>query len=469
MRRLRPAGLLAFLSASACAAPAQTLQLTDCAVPGLEVAGRCGSYQAWEDREARQGRRISLNIVVIPAQRGPRREDPVLYLAGGPGASATASIPGNYRVLAEINQTRDLVFIDVRGTGQSHPLSCPLLDDSAGLQVYFDDLFQDDYVRACLAGLDADPSFYTNPMAMDDLDEVRAALGYRQVNLFGASGGTRAAQVYMKRHPGSIRAVVLHGVAPMDGEIPLAAPKAMEAAIVALFGRCVAEPTCRSSYPRLAAEWEQVKTAFAGGPVRATVTDERTGRRGEVRISQGVFADGIRHLMYGMGAARILPELIHRASRGDYSLFAERELGTRLNYQNILAYGAYLSYTCAEDLAFVTEADVRRATEATFLGDYRVRRQLAACRLWPKGKGVDPDYQQPVRSTIPTLLISGDVDVATPAADGERVARHLSRSRHVVFPNQSHAPANPACMARLMTEFFETRDPGGLDVGCVGR
>lgn len=435
----------------------------------MAVAAQCGSHEVWEDRVARKGRRITLNLVVIPAQDGSRREDPVFYLAGGPGAAATAGIPGNYRILGAVNRSRDLVFIDVRGTGGSHPLRCPLLDDSASLQVYFDDLFQEPYVRDCQARLDADVSLYTNPIAMDDLDEVRAGLGYRQINLFGASGGTRAAQVYMKRHPSSIRAAVLHGVVPMDAEIPLAAPRAMEQAMQALLARCAGDTACRLAYPRLGADWEAAKAAFASGPVRAVITDRRTGRSGEVRMSQGVFADGIRHIMYSVEAARSLPEMIHRASRGDFGLFAERELLTRLGYQNILAYGAYLSYTCAEDLAFVTEDDVRRATDGTFLGDYRVRRQLAACRLWPRGKGVDADYQQPVRSATPTLLLSGDVDVATPAADGERVARHLSRSRHVVFPNQSHNPANPDCMARLVADFLETADPGRLEVGCVGR
>ena len=96
-----------------------------------------------------------------------------------------------------------------------------------------------------------------------------------------------------------------------------------------------------------------------------------------------------------------------------------------------------------------------------------MRRQQAACRIWPRGKGVEPDYQEPVRSEIPTLLFSGDLDVATPAADADRVARHLSRSRHLVFPNQSHVPSDPRCMARLIAEFLESADPARLDVSCV--
>jgi pimeloyl-ACP methyl ester carboxylesterase len=100
-------------------------------------------------------------------------------------------------------------------------------------------------------------------------------------------------------------------------------------------------------------------------------------------------------------------------------------------------------------------------------GDYRARRQLAACGVWGAGNGVDAQFQQPVKSDLPALLISGALDVATPPEGAERVARDLRNSRHVVFPNQSHDSPNLACEARLIGDFISAGDAG--QAGCIVR
>ena len=440
--------------------------LTPCVV-STDVPALCGTYEVWEDRAARDGRRIPLNVVVVTARGDDPLPDPVLFFRGGPGAAATEAIAGVVRVLEGVRDRRDVVFIDQRGTGASNPLDCEGSGGNGGLQAHFGEFLPEAYVRDCLAHQDADVSLYTTPIAVDDFDEVRAALGYGQINLYGGSYGTRAAQVYLRRHPGTVRAAVLKGVAPMDMMNPLPFAKALEHGVQAVIAACAAEAACQEAYPDLAGDWEGSQARFEGGAVAAEVIDPETGRRESVTIDRGVYADGVRHILYSVAASAQLPGMIHAAGRGDFDAFAQRELGQSIGFAELLSMGMFMTVTCSEDLRFVTEDDIREATEGTFLGDYRVRRQLAACEIWGWGEGVGEHYQGPVTEDVPVLLISGEFDTATPADGAEEVARHLPNGRHLIFPNESHDFANPQCEWRIMTEFISRASLEGVDLSCV--
>ncbi|MBA2302564.1 MAG: alpha/beta fold hydrolase [Acidobacteria bacterium] len=190
------------------------VQLASCSVEGVARAALCGSYEVWENRASARGRRIPLNIVVIPAAGRDRQKDPVYYFDGGPGVAATSSARRISALLPLVSQSRDLVFVDLRGTGRSHPLNCAVLPDDAPLPRHLDEFLSDDYVRECLARQDADVRFYTQPIAVDDINEVRAALGHERINVFGASAGSRQAQLYMRRHPSSVRSASFTAFSP---------------------------------------------------------------------------------------------------------------------------------------------------------------------------------------------------------------------------------------------------------------
>lgn len=463
-------GFAACSGASTQGLPLSRVALAECEVPGVRAPALCGTYEVWENRAARSGRRIPLHIVVLPARRsetGQRQADPLFYFDGGPGGSATGAAGWVSRLLRDVNDTRDLVFVDVRGTGRSAALECPAPSDDEPLQAWFEPFLSEPYVRRCLDRQQADVRFYTQPVAMDDIDEVRTALGYARINLFGTSGGTRQAQIYVRRHGGSVRAAVLQGVAPMDGEMPLAFARAMEAGLRALFDRCARDAGCRGSHPALEEAWERAKARVDRGAVTATVRHPRTGRQEVVTITRGVFADGIRHMLYNLEGGARLADVIESAARGDFDPFAQAELQQAIRFDAALAHGFFLSSTCAEDVPFIDEDEIREATAGTFLGDYRVRRQQAACRLWPRGAGIDADFQRPVQSAVPVLVLSGDADVATPASDAERAIAHLPNARHVIFSNQGHALRDPACAARLIADFIESGDAKGLDISCA--
>src|SRR5687768_6116294 len=100
------------------------ITLTDCRVPNVEEAVKCGEYEVPENRATQQGRKIKLKIVVFPATGPTRARDPFVYIPGGPGSSATEDAPFVAPAYAKIRERRDLLFIDQRGTGGSHPLNC---------------------------------------------------------------------------------------------------------------------------------------------------------------------------------------------------------------------------------------------------------------------------------------------------------------------------------------------------------
>ena len=462
------ASVLAGCARTASEASARSrIPLVDCDVPTYPETARCGTFMVWENPAARSGRQVAINVVVLPALARDSEPDPLFYFDGGPGAGATRAAGNVGRFLREVNQRRDLVFIDVRGTGRSGGLECPEPAGDAPLQAHFEEFLSDDYVRRCLEAQTADVRFYTQPFAMDDVNAIRDGLGYRRINLYGSSGGTRQEQIYLKRHGASVRTVVMHGVQAMDGEGPLPFSRALEDGIRGLLDACAADATCHAAYPDLRADWEAVRKRFDAGPVSAPIHDQRTGRTERVTISRGVYADGLRHMLYQLNSARTVPAEIHRAARGDFAPFAERELAQARRFADVLSHGMFITSTCAEDVRFIDEDDIRRATAGTFLGDYRVRRQQAACRIWPKGEGIDADFQKPVTLDVPVLIISGEFDVATPPSEAARVARALPRARHVIFPNQAHDYTNPACASRLIAEFIASADPGALDVTCV--
>ncbi|HRE15224.1 MAG TPA: alpha/beta hydrolase, partial [Usitatibacteraceae bacterium] len=256
--------------------PAKTIALSECRLPGIETTVLCGRHEVFEDRAAKSGRKIALRIAVLPARRRAGDPDPVVVLAGGPGQGAVALAPHVRRLFDRLANTRDIVLVDQRGTGESGALKC---DDgrAAGAEALFEGGVPETLVRDCLSKLDADPRHYATPSATADLDEVLTGLGYRQVNLWGGSYGTRAALDFIRRHPARVRSAVLDGVAPPDMKLPLSFVQDGEAALSRLFDACEAQAPCREAYPALRETVSGLRASLARKPVAATLRDPVTG------------------------------------------------------------------------------------------------------------------------------------------------------------------------------------------------
>ena len=446
-----------------------SLTLADCEVPGVQGKARCGTYEVFENRATRQGRKIGLRVVVLPATGAERAPDAFFYLEGGPGVSAVDSASYIAQEFAALRERRDLVFVDQRGTGGSNPLVCPMFDP-ADPQSALREFFPPESVRRCRTALEAkaDLTLYTTPLAADDLEDVRAALGYEQINLFGASYGTRAALVYLKRHPRSVRSVLLQGVAPTHRFMPLDFPQSAQRALDGVVGECERDAACRAAFPRVRAEAREVFEKLKKAPVDVEIKLPRTGATARVKLSRNLAAEAVRYMLYNSGASPRVPLFIHRAAAGDFRPLAEAALNYRRNLVDADSNGVYLSITCAEDLPFIKPGEGER-TDDTFIGHYRLTEQRAACALWPRSP-IPADYSQPTRSDAPVLILTGQWDPVTPPSQGDEVAKSLPNSLHVVVPQGGHGFGglqNRDCIRRLMVEFVERGTAKGLDTSCV--
>ncbi len=453
--------------------PKPALALAPCEIRGLSGPARCGTFPVYEDRAAKAGRKIALRVVVLPATKPPAVPDPLFVLVGGPGGAATEEAAGTAADLADVREKRDIVLVDQRGTGGSHPLNCDLFGGGEDLRQLLGDFLPIEAVRRCKAALekDADLRLYTTSIAMDDLDDVRSALGYARINLAGRSYGTRAALVYMRRHPEHVRAAVLEGVTPTTDPMPLAFPKDAQRALDGVLSECTADPACHRAFPRLGAEAVAVFARAAAAPVPAEVLNPTTGDPVKVMLSRDLVGEAIRYMTYQAGTAGLVPVVLHEAAGGNFDSLATFALFGRKEIVGSGSMGMYLSVTCAEDLPFIRPGEGEKAAEGTYLGDYRLRQQRAACGVWPRG-AVPDDYARPVRSNAPALLIVGEWDPVTPPSLAEEAARTLPNGRVLIVPRGAHGQAGLeglACLDRLVGAFLEKASAKDLDVSCLAK
>jgi pimeloyl-ACP methyl ester carboxylesterase len=446
-------------------APHSKIALQPCHVPDLSTIVYCGAYDVFEDRVAQKGSKITLRIVVVPAANAKPAPDPAFWLAGGPGAASTDSASSVNSFLSSVHETRDIVFVDQRGTGGSNPLRCALGDDPDDLQSFFGELFPLDKVRECRQRLKktSDLRLYTTPIAMDDLDEVRDAMGCDRINLIAGSYGTIAAQVYMRRHPEHIRSVFMLGVAAPGFKQPLPFARAAQHALDLLFTDCDADPDCRKNFPKLREEFDAVLARFNSAPVETTLIQPVDNSRKTIRITRANFVERIRFMLYTTVGARQLPFIIHRAYLNDYLPFESAAIGFSVG--GVLARGMYLSVTCAEGVPFITDQDLATETQNTFLGPGRVQAHIAACKEWVRG-AVPSGYTDFVKSDAPVLLVEGELDAASPPWFADSIIKYFPHGREVKIRYLGHQ-FDRKCIPGMLKEFVEKGSAEGLDTTCT--
>ncbi len=446
--------------------------LTSCSLPGLEERALCGSYEVFENRAARSGRKIPLRVAVLPATGGAPAPDALVFFAGGPGASTVEAAAGLAFQLAELRRERDMLLVDFRGTGESDPLFCPYQQEERGLEEVLESFIPTDRVAPCREALAAerDLTQYTTPILVDDVDEVRAALGYDKLNLIGGSYGSRAALVYLRRHPESVRTVVIEGIAPTDARIPLTFARDAQAALDALLAECAADADCAAAFPDPAADLAKVLARLEAEPAAVEVVDGESGERKTLRFTRNVFVQTLRYMLYSSLQALQVPAFLKAAAEGDFSAFAQMAQAMAGPLLASIPDGLYLSVTCTEDVAFIDPAEAAAAHAGTFLGDFRYRSQRDACRQWVRGE-LPAGFTGPVVADSPTLVLSGERDPVTPARWGDQVARHLSNSRHLVVPDGAHGwfgLEGVECLDELTTRFIRAGSLQGLEFdACV--
>src|SRR5262245_19336845 len=349
-------------------------RLTPCRVPDLDEEVLCGRHEVFENRAARAGRTIGLNIVVLPAKTPQPAPDPLVFLAGGGVAPATGYARFFGGAFADLRKERDILLVDQRGTGGSNPLQCDLSTEAAS-PVYRDKARFLDAVRDCRKELTrkADLRYYTTPVAMDDLDEVRAWLGYSRLNLYGVSYGTKASMVYVRQHPDTVRSVVLQGVIPLDAPMWLEIPRFSQQALEHVFAVCAGLKDCHDAFPDLKQEFDTLLGRLAEKPVKVKVRQPDNNQEAEVPIDAEVLRMFVVRMMYSADRIHDLPLLIHLAHAGDYQPLARR---LAVPVDGTIPKGIYLTIVCSDEIPQFDPAALPAAAAGTFLGDFRIGREL---------------------------------------------------------------------------------------------
>lgn len=431
------------------------------------VTAECGQLLVPENPAKPTSRHIRLAFARVPAINRLKQPDPLFVLAGGPGMAATTFYAMVAPVLSRIHRNRDIVLLDQRGTGKSHPLNCPGSDDTP-LRPSDNDIAAE--TRSCLQQLSAkaDVAQYTTSVAVKDLDRVREELGYRQINLYGVSYGSRVAQHYLRRFPQHVRSLVLDGVVPP--ELALGADMALDAeqSLERILARCARETECRSRFGDPDHDYHALWATLQAHPAPVNVADPSTGEPRRFDFTTYHLATVLRLSIYSSELTALLPLLLHETSASqDFSRMATQFLLLTRTYTDVVAAGMNNTVTCSEDIPFYNPKSVDRSKlESTFLGVAQLDGLLTVCSIWPHGP-IDPDFHAPLHSAVPALLLSGSDDPVTPPAYAEVARRGLSNSLHVVLKDFGHGQLAAPCVDRVMEQFIARASVKELDVSCT--
>ena len=464
LRRLAAAALL---GCAAIPAFGDEPALTPCRVAGIRNEVQCGRVTRPLDPAAPDGRKIEVHYVVVPAMARRKLPDAVFLLAGGPGQSAIKVAPQTLPLFTRLNNRRDIVFVDQRGTGRSAPLDCedlrhrPLADQA-------DPQLQVTQLAKCRETLQrlpyGDLRFFTTTLAMQDLDAVRRRLGFERINLVGGSYGTRAALEYQRQFPAQVRRSVIDGVAPPDMVLPASFSTDGQAAFDALVAACDREPACAKAHPTLRADWA---TLLKSLPQQVSVANPLTGQPETFTLTRDMVLGAVRGPLYTPAIAAALPQALHDAAHGRLEALAGLNSLFGARKGMALALGMHFSVVCAEDVPRLPQATDPPGTD--FGTDYAsLYRRI--CADWPRGSVPEAFYRvQP--SASPVLLLSGGIDPATPPRHAERVAKALgANALHVVAPNAGHGVLSLGCMRDVLFRFIdaaEDKEALAVDADCV--
>ena len=450
----------------------------------------CGYVSVPADHSNPQGARIRLAVVIFKNPNAHRAPDPVIFLQGGPGgrviqdfapAMITGTNPSNGQISLPIQfGAHDLIMVDQRGTGFSQPsLQCPEVvnlqyqtDVSLTAQQQADE--QNQQLGVChkrLVGQGINLNEYTSLSDAADIHDLISALGYKQVDLYGVSYGTRLALEIMRSYPQGIRSVVLDSTVPAQSHLLLSVPSSTARVFNTLFQGCAANALCNATYPHLDTTFYSLVTQLNAHPVTFQTTDFNSGKSYTVLFNGDSFVSVLFDAFYATPFIPYLPQMIGEAEKGNFTHLVTLLYGA-LQFDDSVSWGDYYSVECAEDVSHVTPDQVTSAAQAypsAIRQDQLIglEAEIPGCALW-NVPSAPANEAQAVSSSIPTVILEGEYDPITPPANGALAAQTLSASYQFQFPGTGHgvflstfSPGN--CPAAIVNAFWTspTTKPDG--------
>lgn len=442
---------------------------------------RCGYVLVPEDRTQPDSRTIRLAVAIFRATSSDPLADPIFYLDGGPGAATLLTLPlYSYEALASpFVRQRDVVFFDQRGVGFSEPaLNCTeadresaaTLDDPSLLTRSGDDRVRE-LVAACqtdLVNAGVNLNAYNTTESAADVEAIRMALGYDQINLYAISYGTLLAQVVMRNHPAHIRSVVLDAVMPLNVRLIEAYPLNFERVFDLLFATCEADSRCARAYPDLETVFYETVDQLNAEPVLIqNVPNPLTGKSYTVGVDGSLFISLIYQELYSTAAIANLPRRIYALRDGNRYELIDTLINfvTSVTSPTLFYEGMGLSVSCADIVpgndptAYdAAVASLQSAYFRTYFENSRldtIPRFIELCALWNAAEE-DPVANLPLSSDIPTLVFAGQFDPVTPPVWAQGVAESLTNSFYYEVPAHGHGvTVFSACPVNIMKAFLD--------------
>jgi pimeloyl-ACP methyl ester carboxylesterase len=449
-----------------------TLTACELAQPNSAVTtpAFCTRFPVPENRADPKARTLELAVAVVKSVSQVPARDLVTYLAGGPGQSALATYPELAPAFAPLLKHRDVLLVDQRGTGQSHPLKCPVANKAMQkLPGLADPAETAKLVAECAteAGKNTDPRYYTTTDAVADLEAVREALGAPKLDLVGISYGTRVAQQFAAAHPSAVRSIVLDGVVPNQLVLGDNFGTALQRSLKLQAAACTATPACDKAFGDWYATLHQLYAKLqAESAQQVTVPDPYTGKPAMRTLDAGTLAGVVRMFSYSTATAALLPLAVNAAAHGNFAPLLGQARIAQNDLGESMQGGMQLSVVCTEDAPLMQP---RPQDAGLLLGPKFVEQLIAECKVWPHG-ALPKNFHAAFKSSIPTLLVSGERDPVTPPANAAEVLQGLSDGRSLVVKGLGHAEALYAgCMPNLVNQFVDKLQPKRLDAKCLDR
>ncbi len=465
---------LAMTTAANAKDSASAIKLTPCRLEHpfrmLALSAECGTFVTPENPAEPSGRKIELFVARVPAISFKKQPDPLFLIAGGPGTSAVDLYTSAAGPFDRIRRDRDIILLDQRGTGRSHRLDCDYSNQNLFERV--EEVRLAEETRKCRQELEktSDLRQYTTSIAVRDLDDVRRALGYERINLFGNSYGTRVAQHYARRYPQATRALILDGV--VNPEVVLGPAIALDAehALERILARCAKDTACAKAFQDPAADYRALRARLAARPVPTMVSDAATGRPIDFDFTLRHLSAVLRFASYNDDQAALLPLSLRMATHeNNYTPLARQFRVFALSLESAFAYGMHNSVACSEDTPLIDTSKLDlQALNATHMGAEQVLQLVEGCKEWPRGP-VDDDLHAPLRSSAAALLLSGADDPVTPPEYAAAAQRGFADSRHVIIAGHGHGQYGAPCVDRIMAAFIEAGTAKNLDTSCTGK
>jgi pimeloyl-ACP methyl ester carboxylesterase len=445
---------------------------------------RCGYVTMPEDRTGDPSRTIRLAVAVYKSFNDSPEPDPVVFLQGGPGAEAVQLSADAYNVLVEpFLSKRDFIVFDQRGTGLSEPpLQCEeltktysqdihgLIEASTRVLVYSTSFYS---CQGLMSAKGINLNAYTTVESAADVKDILSLLGYQKANLYGASYGTRLAQVVMREYPEIVRSAILDSVVPVDTSLFSNYPNAIQSGLRTLFVNCAIDPQCSAAYPNLEAVfWELVKeldanpvTVSTSGYPNGTLTETVTGT-----TVLNVILGSIKN-SYFISTA---PQSIYRFKNGDFSTLVIQQAGLPFAFEGI-SPGLFITMMCREHVLTTTPEEVQKGANRQIIKEYawlpfygNTDNVFETCKTWG-ASGPAYGENDPTASDIPSLVITGAYDPTTPPMYAKQITGQLSHSYYFEFAHEGHTPTasdSSGCAMKIVDQFLSdpTVEP---DRGCL--